>query len=116
MQETQPNEYDYVSEKYIRNNELKEKYIKWLNYESTKTLFNLLNATISECTNESGVQSCVSEFVNIIHYVSAPLFKKSINLEKKKKKKKNSASFSNEKQNPWYNNACQEQKYCFYIC
>ena len=86
MQETQPNEYDYVSEKYIRNNELKEKYIKWLNYESTKTLFNLLNATISECTNESGVQSCVSEFVNIIHNVSAPLFKKSMNLEKKQKK------------------------------
>lgn len=107
MQEAQSEEYDYFSEKYAWKNELKQEYINRLSDESTKTQLNLLNSKISECTNEPEVQFCVSEFANIIHEVSAPLFKKSIKPENVK------STFSNEKENPWYNDACHEKKYCF---
>ena len=85
----------------------KNEYVNRLNYESTKRQLNLLNSNISECSNESDIHSCVSEFVNIIHNVSAPLFKKPIKTEKCNN------SFSNEKQNPCFNDECQEKKDCF---
>ena len=110
MQENESDNYDHISEKYTWKNDLKDEYVNRLNYESTKRQLNLLNSNISECSNESDIHSCVSEFVNIIHNVSAPLFKKSIKTEKCNN------SFSNEKQNPWFNDECQEKRIVFYIC
>ena len=103
MQENESDNYDRISEKYTWKNDVKDEYVNRLNYESTNRQLNLLNLNISECSNESDIHSCVSEFVNIIHNVSAPLFKKSIKTEKCNN------PFSNEKQNP----ECQEKKIDF---
>ena len=104
-QETQPDEFEYISEKYKWKNELKQEYTNCLNEENTKAQLNTLDSKILECANELDVQSCVSEFVNIIHKVSSPLFKKTIKHENMKPASAN--------ENPWYNEACHDKKYCF---
>ena len=109
-QRSESDNFDRVSEKYTWKNEFKEEYVNRLSYESTKQQLNVLNLNIANCSNESDVNSCVSEFVNIINNVSAPLFKKSIKTEK------DNAQFSNEKQNPWFNDECQEKRIYLCIC
>ena len=38
-----------------------------------------LNSNISCCSNRNNIEACLSDFVNILDNVSAPLFKKEIN-------------------------------------
>ena len=104
-EDKQSDDFEYMSEKYSTKNELNQEYTNCLGDEHTTAQLNLLESKISECVTESDVQSCVSEFVNIIHSVSSPLFKKTIKHDNKKSTPLN--------QNPWFNEACHDKKYCF---
>ena len=68
-----------------------------------------LNAEISDCSNSTDIDSCLSEFVGIIDDVSSPFFKKyhSKNATENKNKE------PTENKNPWYNEECHESKYIF---
>lgn len=84
---------------------MKQKYINCIGDEPTREQLNLLELKISDCANQSDVQSCVSDFANIIYKVSLPLFKKPIKHDNKNKK----TSISNNI--PCYNEACNDKKY-----
>ena len=68
-----------------------------------------LNAKISDCSNSTDIDSCLSEFVGIIDDVSSPFFKKYHSKNATESKNKEPA----ENKNPWYNEECHESKYIF---
>ena len=88
-------------------NELKEEYINRLSHDTAKAKFELLNSNISNCTNNADVQSCLTEFINIINEVSGPLFKTLI------KHESSNFAFAEENKNPWYTDECHEKSYYF---
>ncbi|MCG8034648.1 MAG: endonuclease/exonuclease/phosphatase family protein, partial [Candidatus Thiodiazotropha taylori] len=99
--------FEYISEKYKWNNDLKDEYINRLNLESSKVRLHQLDTKISACSNGAEVQSCVTDFVTLLHDVATPLFKKSI------KHNNASISFNQDNDNPWYNDECRQKKYYF---
>ena len=107
MHESFNEKYEYISEKYIWKNELKDEYIDRLSQESTKVQFELLDSKLSHCSNGTEVQSCVTDLVNLLDEVAAPLFKKTIKHDNVE------IPFNQEKHNPWYNDECREKKYYF---
>ena len=68
-----------------------------------------LNAKISDCSNSTDIDSCLSEFEGIFDEVSSPFIKKyhSRNATENKNKE------PTENKNPWYNEECHESKYVF---
>ncbi|MCG8033307.1 MAG: reverse transcriptase family protein, partial [Candidatus Thiodiazotropha taylori] len=101
-------ECEYVDSKYVWNNDFKDEYTNRLRDQPTTEQFNLLHANLSSCSNKEEVQSCVSHFVSIFENVCAPIFKK-INNDNTSK----NTPFSGDMENPWYNDACHEAKFCF---
>lgn len=71
-------DFEYVNSKFVWNNELKEEYLEKLQQSLTTEKLFELNSNISCCTDSNNIQSCLSDFVNILDNVSAPLFKKKI--------------------------------------
>ena len=55
MHESFNEKYEYISEKYIWKNELKDEYINRLSQESTKVQFELLDSKLSHCSNGTEV-------------------------------------------------------------
>ena len=107
MHESFNEKHEYISEKYIWKNELKDEYINRLSHESTKVQLELLDSKRSHCSNGIEVQYCVTDLVNLLDEVAAPLFKKTIKHDDVE------ILFNQEKDNPWYNNECRKKKYFF---
>ena len=98
-----------VSGKYIWNNDSKHEFLEKLEQPSTAQKLTSLNAKISDCSNSTDIDSCLSEFVGIIDDVSSPFFKKYHSKNATESKNKEPA----ENKNPWYNEECHESKYIF---
>ena len=69
-------QYETVDSKYKGNSECKAEFILCLQQNTISDQLASLNANISNCINGDEIESCVSDFVNIIDEMSTPLFKK----------------------------------------
>ena len=105
-------EYDTVDSKYKWNSEYKAEYLQCLQQNTVSDKLASLNVNISNCTNSDGIESCVSDFVNIIDEISTPLFKKA--LKNPSINEVNENLFTNKSDAPWFNETCREKRFRFY--
>lgn len=71
-------DFEYVNSKFVWNSELKDEYLENLQQSSTTEKLFELNSNIACCIDSNNIESCLSDSVNILDNVSAPLFKKKI--------------------------------------
>ena len=104
--------YDYVDGKFVWKAEFKDEYVNRLNDEVTIEQLNSLNANIASC-DESGINTCLEEFVSIFDTVCASIFKKTRQCDCSDAS--SNITFSNKKENPWYTDECHEKKALFFF-
>lgn len=100
-----------MNSKFVWNSELKDEYLENLQQSSTTEKLFELNSNIACCIDSNNIESCLSDFVNILDNVSAPLFKKKICTVAQNDTE--SDNLTDKNHTPWYNQDCKEKT--FYI-
>lgn len=105
-------EYEKVSGKYVWDNDFKDEYKIRLQGNLTGEKLASLNVKISNSESNGDIDSCLSDFVSIIEDISTPVFKKTKQLQNTETILEN-ANFCYKKENPWYNEECNNKKFYF---
>ena len=102
-------DFEYANSKFVWNRELKDEYLEKLQQSSTTEKLSELNSNISCCIDSNNIESCLSDFVDILDNVSAPLFKKKICTVAQNDTENDNLTDKNH--TPWYNQDCKEKKF-----
>lgn len=108
---TQSEDYERFSGKYIWSENFKENFTGILSQNETTKKLETLNLKIANCRENEGISTCISEFTNLIENIASPIFKRTNYRNNDKSAEK--VNFSDVKENPWFDEKCNEKKHVF---
>ena len=68
-------EYGFVDGKYNWKSDFKTEYVQAFQQQETTEKLNILNQKILNCSRNDDVNSCISDFTNLIGDISTPIFR-----------------------------------------
>ena len=97
--------FETVNGRYVWNADLIDEYKSKCSSNSVQQKLQNLNANISSSTDRDAVNAYLTSFNEILSDVCSPFFKKC--------KFGGNSAYDEIRENPWFNEACQEKRYIF---
>ena len=101
-----------VKYKFVWDKQKAPNFTEELNSQNVLDKLSMLNNNIDHCVDNCDIDACVNNFNDIIENVSKPYFKRNVKSDKFYNDE-DIPCFQSKRENPWFNDDCQESKLYF---